>query len=185
MILRFQIRREDILEFTRQYHLASPTYRRTRMKVRWMLPILMTVMWALTTLRFDLSWTSIAMFFGVGLLWFLLYPARYDRNVQKYCEKSIDEGSYHKSFGECELTMSEAGLHSIAPSGESRFPWASVDRAVLTDTYLLIFLNGSTGYPIRIADPGKEAALAAYDYVKQHLGSKGEQVTGGNGESQR
>lgn len=107
MTLRFNMGREDVLEFSRQYHLASPTYRRTRMRVRWMLPIIMIGLWALTTSRSGFDWTATAIFLGVGLLWFIFYLARYDRNVQKYCEKTVDEGSYHKNFGECELTFSD------------------------------------------------------------------------------
>jgi hypothetical protein len=175
MTLRFQMGRDDVLEFSRQYHIASPTYRRTRMRVRWMLPIIMTALWALTISRSGFEWTSTSIFIGVGLLWFFFYPARYDRNVQKYCEKTIDEGSYHKNFGQCELTLSESGLRSIAPSGESKFPWASVDRTLLTDTYLFIFLNGPIGYPIPISDIGRESALAAYEFVTQHIETKGEQ----------
>lgn len=179
MTLRFQMRRDDVLEFNRQFHLASPTYRRTRMRVRLMLPAFMIGLWALTISRTGFEWTSATIFLGVGLSWFLFYPARYDRNVQKYCEKTVDEGSYHKNFGQCELTLAESGLHSVGPSGESKFPWRSVDRTLLTDTHLFIFLNGPIGYPIPVSDIGRESALAAYEYVDQHIEIKGEQGSDG------
>ena len=181
MNLRFQMGREDVLEFSRQYHLASPTYRRTRMRVRWTLPIIMAALWALTISRSGFEWTSTIIFLGVALLWFIFYPSRYDRNVQKYCEKTIDEGSYHKNFGPCELTISESGFHSISPSGVSKFPWASVDRTLLTDTYLFIFLNGPIGYPIPISDIGRDMATAAHNYIRQHIETKGEQGASSKG----
>jgi hypothetical protein len=175
MTLRFHMGREDVLEFSRQYHLASPTYQRTRMRVRWMLPTIMIGLWVLTTARSGFEWTSAVIFLAIGLLWFIFYPARYDRNVQKYCEKTVDEGSYHKNFGECELTLSDLGLHSVAPSGESKFHWASVDRILLTESYLFIFLNGPIGYPIPISEIGREPAFAAYEYATQHIKTNGEQ----------
>ena len=134
-----------------------------------MLPIIMIGLWALTTSRSGFEWTSTAIFFGSALLWFLFYPARYDRSVQKYCEKTLDEGTHHKNFGQCELAISESGLHSIAPSGESKFHWESVDRTLLTDTYLFIFLNGPIGYPVPISEVGKESARAAYEYDNEHI----------------
>ncbi len=175
MTLRFQIRRENVLEFNRQYYAASPTYRRTRLKVRWMLPVMMILLWILTTSRSGLEWTSTLILLGVGLAWYCFYPARYDRNIQKYCEKTLDEGTFSKIYGECELTLSDSGLHSIAPMGESKFHWSSVDRTMLTETYLFIFLNGPIGYPIPIADIGRESAIAAYEFVNRHIERKGEQ----------
>lgn len=175
MTLRFHIGREDVLEFTRQYYAASPTYRRTRIRVRLMLPVIMIVLWGIATSRSGFEWTSTIIFLGVALLWFFLYPSRYDRSVQKYCEKTIDEGSYSKNFGECELSLSPSGLHSIAPSGESKFPWSSVDRTLLTETYLFMFLNGPIGYPVPIADIGRESTIAAYEFINQCMESEGEQ----------
>lgn len=166
------MRREDVLEFTRQYHASSPTYRRTRIRARLILPVIMIVLWALTTSRSGFEWTSTIIFLGVALGWYFFYPARHDRNVEKYCEKTIDEGSYSKIFGKCELTLSESGIHSIAPSGESKFHWSSVDRVLITDAYLFIFLNGPIGYPIPISDVGRESALAALEYVNQHIETK-------------
>jgi hypothetical protein len=141
-----------------------------------MLPVIMIVLWGVITSRSGFEWSSTITFLGLALLWFFLYPSRYDRNVIKYCEKTIDEGSYRKNFGEYELTLSESGLHSIAPNGESKFPWSSVDRAVLAENYLFIFLNGPIGYPIPIADIGRESSIAAYDFVSKHIENKeGEQ----------
>ena len=91
------------------------------------------------------------------------------KDVWGACEKTLDEGSHHKNFGQCELAISESGLHSIAPSGESKFHWESVDRTLLTDTYLFIFLNGPIGYPVPISEVGKESARAAYEYVNEHI----------------
>ncbi len=175
MTLRFQMRREDVLAFTREYHAASPTFRRTQTRVRFMLPVLMAILWAFSTSRSGFEWTSTLIFLGGGFFWFLFYPARFVRNVERYCEKTIDEGSYSKNFGPCELTLNDSGLHSTAPSGESKFHWSAVDRCLLTDTYLFIFLNGPIGYPIPVADVGREAALAACEYVTQKIATKDEQ----------
>jgi len=175
MTLRFQMRREDALEFNRQYHAASPTLQRTRIRLRFMLPVILIALWGITTERSGFDWTHTIFFLGISLLWFFLYPARYNRSLDKYFAKIIDEGSYSKNFGAYELTLSHEGLHSIAPSGESKFNWSSVDRTLLTDAYLFIFLNGAMGYPISISDIGRDSARASFEYVNQHIGNKGDQ----------
>lgn len=172
MTLQYQMRREDVLAFTREYHAASPTFRRTQTRVRLMLPIIMVILLIIITTRSGFDWTAVVIFPSLGLLWFFLYPAQFARNVERYCEKAIDEGSYSKNFGPCELTLSNEGLYDKSPSGESRFHWSAVDRVLLTDNYLFIFLNGPIGYPIPIADVGNEAARAALEYVNSHISSK-------------
>ena len=165
MILNFQIRREDALAFSREYYAASPTYRRTRTRVRFMLPVVMLCLWLFTLAISGFDWTGTIIFLGPAVLWLFLYPARFDRRVQRYAEKAIDEGSNSKSLGPCALTLSESGLHSKSNTGESTFYWSSVDRVLLTDSHLFIFLAGPIGFPIPIADVGRDAAKAAYDYV--------------------
>lgn len=171
MTLRFQMGREDVLAFSRAYYAASPTYRRAKTRARLMLPIMMLILLTLTTNHSGFKVSNTVIFLGMGILWFIFYPVLFNRNVEKYCEKTIDEGSHSKNFGPCELTLSESGLHDRSPSGESTFYWSAVDRVTLTDQYLFIFLNGPMGYPIPIADVGIEAARAALEYVNSHAGS--------------
>ena len=168
MTLNFQMRREDILAFTREYHSASPTYQRTRMRVRFMLPAIMLCLWLFTFATRGFEWTATVVFLGVAALWYCFYPARFDRRVERYAGKTLDEASHSKCLGPCELTLSEAGLHSKSNTGESTFYWSAVDRVLLTEAYLFIFLTGPIGYPIPIADVGSEAAQSAYDYAISH-----------------
>jgi len=169
------MQRQDVLAFTRAFYAASPTFRRAQVRVRVMLPAIMFLFWAFVTLTSGFSWFATAIYFGVALLWFLIYPSRYVRSVEKYSEKMIDEGSHGKSFGAYELTLSESGLHSTGPSGTSTFHWSAVDRATLTDSYLFIFLNGPIGYPIPIKDIGSEAARDAEAYIESHRATEPEQ----------
>ena len=152
MTLNFQIRREDVLAFSREYHAASPTYQRTRTRVRCTLPVILLCLWLLELATNGFNWISTIIYLGGAALWFFLYPARFDRRVQRYAEKTIDEASYSKSFGPCERT----------------FYWSAVDRVLLTDSYCFIFLTGPIGYPIPIVNVGREAAKAAYDFAVAH-----------------
>jgi hypothetical protein len=168
MTLHFHIRREDVLAFSRQYHEFSPTYRKTRLRARLMLPVMMLALWVFTTNSAGFEWTSTIIFFGGGLLWYFLYPLRFDKNVARYSERLLDEGGHGKCLGPCELTLADDGLHSKSSTGQGMHHWSAVDRVVMTDAYLFIFLTGSIGFPIKISDVGADVAKSAHDFSVLH-----------------
>ncbi len=174
MTLNYQLRQEDALAFNREYYKTSPTYRRTKTRARLMLPVIMLALWTFTTSSSGFEWTSTVIFLGSGLLWFFLYPTYLDKRVSRYAERVMSEGSYSKNMGPGELILAENGLHSRSAIGQSIYLWSAVDRVVLTDAYLFIFLTGLIGFPIRITDVGSDAAKAAYDYLLSHMPPKGE-----------
>jgi hypothetical protein len=168
MTLSFQIHREDVLAFNREYFAASPTYQGTRTRVRFMLPVMMLGVWLFVLATSGFAWSSTVIYLGLSVVWFFRYPAFFDRRALRYAEKAIDEPSFRKSLGPCELTLSESGLHSKTNSGESTFYWSAVDRVLLTDSYCFIFLTGPLGLLIPVDDVGPEAAQDAYDYAMAH-----------------
>jgi hypothetical protein len=168
MTLNFQLRREDLLAFTREYHAASPTFRRVRARMRYRLPVIMLVLWLISLWGHGFGWIRTSIYLGVAVAWFFFYPARFNRRIGSYSQKLVDEESHRKSLGPCELTLSEAGLHSKSVLGESTYYWSAVERVLLTDSHLFIFLNGRIGFPIPVADVGREAAVAALEYITSH-----------------
>ena len=168
MTLHFQIRREDSLALSLQYHKLSPTCRKARLRSRLMLPVMMLVVWCFTTNASGFAWTSTLIYIGGSLLWFFLYPARFDKNVAKYTERVMDEAGHDKCLGPCELTLAEDGLHSKSNTGQGVHLWSAVDRVMMTDAYLFIYLTGSSGFPIKISDVGTDAAKAAYEFALRH-----------------
>jgi hypothetical protein len=165
MTLNFQMRKEDVLAFNREYLAGSVTFQRTRKKVRYMLPVMMIFVWLFTLLISGFEWSSLIIFMVPAVLWYFLYPARYDRRVERYTARVLEEPAQSKNLGPCELTLSEDGLHSKSNTGESKYYWSAVDRVLLTEAYLFIFLTGPVGYPIPVADVGSVAAKSAYDYA--------------------
>ena len=86
-----------------------------------MLPAILLMVWIISVSGSGFDWIRTLIFLGSALLWFFLYPARFDRRVERYNEKALDESSHSKSLGPCELTLSDTGLHSRSNTGESTF----------------------------------------------------------------
>lgn len=165
MTLLFQIRQEDVLAFTLEYHSASPTFQRARTIARLSCPVSMGCIWLLALALGRVSWFATLLLAGLAALWFFLFPVYLNRLVESYWKKAFNEASFRNSLGPCELTLLDSGLHFKSASGESTFHWSAVDRILLTDTHLFIFLTGAIGYPIPLADIGPAATQAAYTFA--------------------
>lgn len=169
MTIRFQIQREDALAFNRACCTASPTFRRTQTKIRLIIPVMTIAFWGFATSRSGFDWGATVIYLGIAIFWFLFYPIRYRKYLDKYLSKIVDEGSYRKNFGNFQLTLLDEGLKSISPTGQSICSWSSVDRTQLTDTHLFIFMNGFTGFPVPLRDVDREVASSALEYINQKI----------------
>lgn len=123
----------------------------------------------LFSFQFGLSWPS-SLVFLIGVSgWFVIAPKLFDAQMRRNAMQQMRESSYAKSFGRYTLHVSDANLVSDGPAGHANYNWNSVDRVVLSDDHLFVFLSGPMGYAIRIADVGGEVALRAYNVIQQHI----------------
>lgn len=161
MNLTFSVSEPQILAMTKQYYSDSVYHQRLRSRSRWTLPILLLPVMVLFTIQFGFSWSSTAVFL-IGMIGgFVIAPKRFDAQVKRYAIQQMQESSYPKSFGKYEITIDEKNLVSHGPTGYTEYHWDAVDRAILTDDYLFIFLSGPTGFPIQITEVGTDVAKKA------------------------
>ena len=79
----------------------------------------------------------------------------------------MKESSYAKSFGEYTIQINEGQLLSDGPTGHAEYNWNAVDRAILTDKYLFIYLSGASGFAIKTSEIGTENAKKAHNRIQQ------------------
>lgn len=171
MTLQFQLRREDIVAFILAFYATSPTYQKTRARVRWVGPAVMALFEVILTMGEGFQWPRTLLFAVIGVAFFLRYPRRFDASVRKQAEQFVKEPGCDRMLGACTLTLSEEGLHAVWPTGTSSYTWDAVTDVRLTQDYLHLFL-GFLGYPIQIADIGREAAGQAFTFANQHRGQR-------------
>lgn len=166
MTLQFQIRREDAVAFNLAFFALSPTYQKTLVRMRWGLSLFFAVCEVVLTLinGFDLTHALYTSTFAVG--WFLLYPKLFYASIRKNTEKVLAEIGPAR-LGPYTLTLTDEGLHAVWPLGTITCSWENVTNVCLNKDYLLIFL-GAIGYPIQVADIGREAAEQAFALVNEH-----------------
>jgi len=169
MNLSFTLNKEDTLAFTEQYLRGSESHQKLRARTQWILPLILMSLLLLMASRGPLQISTVIIFGGVSLAWFFLYPKQFDANIRKHAKKQMKESSYSKSYGEYNLGISDSGIQSSSPLGESSYSWDGVDRVEMSDDYLYIFLAGPMGYPIRIDQIGRDSASEAFETISEQL----------------
>ena len=158
MQLKFTINEPEALALSEQYYNDSASHQRQRNLSRLTLPILLLPIFGVFTYQFGLSLSTAAIFVLSSLAWVIIAPTRFDARIRRYMQKQMRESSYDKTFGVCTLTIDDRHLISDGPTGHTEYEWDAVDRVMLTDEFLFIFLAGASGFPIRISEIGQSVA---------------------------
>ncbi|MCU0714237.1 MAG: YcxB family protein [Pirellula sp.] len=167
MKLTFTLSEPEALAMTEQFYRDSASHQKTRNQTRWGLPILLLPILLLFTWQFGFSLPSVAIFLIAMIGWFIVAPHRFDARVRRYAIKQMKESSYAKSFGEYSIQINDDHLVSDGPTGHTEYKWNGVDRSILTDEYLFVFLAGPSGFPIKTSDVGSENARLAHIRIQQ------------------
>ena len=144
--LEFEIRREDVLAFSQNYHDHSAATQSVVRTAYIIFPVIMGVSAVYSFFRFSAIASVIFVIFGI--LWVIFYPARMRQHLLKTIEKLLKEASFEKSLGHCVLNFTEDGFSSRSPIGESSYKWNAISQVRISETHLNIFLVGPMGYPI-------------------------------------
>lgn len=169
MTLHFTLTENDVLAFTKRYLHDSKSFQATRTRVRWTLPAMLTAMACYYTWRDGLSWIIPVIFGIAGAVWYYFYPRLFDARVLARTKRQMDESASAKMLGAYELQLLDDHLSSTSALGSSTLNWAGVDRVTMDSDYLIIFLAGSRGYPIRISEIGQDTAQQAHDFVAERI----------------
>ena len=167
MKLTFNVSEPETLAMTEQFYKDSPSHQRIRNRTRWTLPLILVPIVILFTLRFGFALPSIAVF-AVGIVaWIVIAPHRFDARIRRYALNQMKESSFAKSFGKYTIQINDEHLLSDGPTGHTEYNWDAVDRTILTDKYLFVFLSGPLGFPIKTIDVGSEEAIKAHGRIQQ------------------
>ncbi len=167
MKLTFNLNEPEALALTELFYKDSPSHQRIRNRTRWVLPIFLLPIVILFTLQFGFSLPSIVVFAIAIVGWIIIAPRRFDTQIRRYAQNLMKESSYAKSFGEYTIQINDGHLLSNGPTGHAEYNWNAVDRAILTDKYLFIYLSGASGLAIKTSEIGTENALNAHSRIQQ------------------
>ena len=146
---KFNVNKDDVLALAWHYYSTSATVRRTRLWGQLFVPLVLSLLAALTSYQ-DPGPNALAIvsLLVIGAIWALFYPRYHNWYLLQTAEKMFKESAYQKAFGAYTVTLNDNGIISSSPIGEANYSWSAVNRVLLTADHLLIFLAGPQGYPI-------------------------------------
>lgn len=156
MILEFRVSEDDLLAFNERYLELSKKHHRTFLRLRWVVPL---VMMGLVLVHCSHGRVTVAAFLPyvvVGVLWYGYFPTCYSASTRDHLKQQLARKSNLKMVGVYVLAMDETGMDSSSPLGVARYQWSELERVVVTDTHLVVFLKGLMGYPIAKAELGPD-----------------------------
>jgi hypothetical protein len=175
----FNVAKDDVLAFACHYYSTSPTVRSNRVRAQVTFVLTLTALGLLVLSGGDrLRPLGIGLLAGAGLF-AVRYPSWYRSGLRKSAEKMIAESSYGKAFGRYTLALTEDGVASASPAGESKYSWDAINRVTLTPEYLFIFLAGPQGFPIPRAQVPDSAIQEMKAFVESHMRNTEPAANGG------
>lgn len=167
--ISFNVAKDDALAFACHYYGTSPTVRSTRVRAQITFVLTLTAFGLLVLSGGDrLRPLGIGLLAGAGLF-AVRYPSWNRSALRKSAEKMIAESAYGKAFGRYTLAITEDGVASVSPAGESKYAWNAINRVTLTPEYLFIFLAGPQGFPIPRAQVPDSAIQEVKAFVESHM----------------
>lgn len=164
--LSFNVTQDDVLALACHYYAISPTVRRARLTAQIAISGSLAVIGLLVLSGDERFRPSGIIMLVCAVLSGVLFPRWYSSNLRTTARKMIAESSYQKAFGGYSLVLSEEGLASTSPAGQSKYSWEAVGRFDLTPEYLFIFLAGPQGYPIPRAQVADSTIHEITAYMK-------------------
>lgn len=173
MELTFTVSERESLALTEQFYKDSPLHQRARNRTRWTLPLILLPILVVFIAQFGFAVLPTTVFLLGAVGWFLLSPKLFDARVKRYAKQQMRESSYAKSLGDYRIQIDDTKLVSEGPTGYTEYRWDAVDRVVLTEEFLFIFLSGPMGLVISIKQVGTERAKVAYDAIRHAIQQAG------------
>jgi hypothetical protein len=166
--IEFEVAKPDVLALSCHFYTQSPTVRRSMRTTQITISLMLVVLGALCLSGTTSSVPSAFVFFASAAISAVLVPVWYRANLRKTAEK-IAETSYQRAFGKYKLVLSEDGITSTSPTGESTHRWLAVNSVALTPEYLFIFLAGPQGYVVPRTQVSAASIADAHAFVQSHI----------------
>ncbi|ADI00154.1 YcxB family protein [Salisediminibacterium selenitireducens] len=150
MELRFEITKDDYINFN-LYHIEnSPSQRKVYNFLRYGIPLLFSVpVYAIGTIIFQQPasyWVVIALLFI--LVWIITYPKQHKRVIRRQTEKLLQEGENSSIFGKKIMTLDDQTIKVVGGNSSETTSKQSIQEVKVYEDMILIYLSSITAHII-------------------------------------
>jgi hypothetical protein len=147
MKIRYENSLADLVAFNRYHCEHSPTVRRTRGRVTWVLPFCILIFVVPLSLM-ERAPGLLAAGATFATLYALIAPEFFRRSIDRQARKLYSEGVNKSTLGEHELELTEGDLIERTLYGEQRTRLQAIERVVTDNGYSFVYLSAVMAHVI-------------------------------------
>jgi hypothetical protein len=137
--LEYTLTEQDLLEFN-LYH-ASQSRRRklSQLRYRWLIPVIYLGFGIFLATRSE--YQAAGMFAAVAVIWALVAPLWLNLRFRRYFQRYVQEHFAEIINQPMTMQLTQEGIQTNSPLGQSLHPYAAVDRIVDHHPYTYIYIG--------------------------------------------
>ncbi len=137
----------DIVAFNDHHHRTSPHTRRMIRTLQMVVGLAIVGMGV-----WPLFQGAPALTFGpllaVGVAFVIAMPALFAWSVRRSARRQLAEGHNRSVLGPRKLEIGDDALVEISEQGQQQTRWSAVERVVVTDEHVFIYLSATAGHTV-------------------------------------
>ena len=168
----YELSKDDYIDFNMHHSKASPSIRKTFISLRFIIPILFIIFPLVFPLliKSEVEIAPIAIFVIIAMLWILIFPRFFWKDMEKRICKIVDESDNGDLFKSRTVKISDMGIEEILYNGTNTRKWSAVTKIDESVKSMFIYFSAVEAAIIPKKLFEDENALQKFrDFSKKHL----------------
>lgn len=142
MKIKYQITKDDYLEFN-MYHLEnSPSVKKELRVHKYIIPLLLIAAAAAFSLLTGMPLViTFPIFLIFAVLWSISYPKFYKQNAMKNVSRVLDHGVQSQGAPRYVLNLKEDGVYATSGAGQTFNKWSDIIKFEETDSHIFLYVT--------------------------------------------
>lgn len=164
MELNYKLTEEDYVDFNLFHAKNSPAVQKQVTMQRIFVPLLYIVLAFLAFTYLDMPSFLVlsVMFFIMGILWAIFYPAYFYRLIKRNAAKMMREGKNEAVLGAHKMIFTEDGLREVSPKGEMSISWSGIETFGEGESGFYLYNSGMSALIIPKKELGNSAEVSSF-----------------------
>ncbi|SHI64603.1 YcxB-like protein [Clostridium cavendishii DSM 21758] len=149
MELKYEISKEDYINFNKNYIATTKALRANLNRQRFGKPLvymIFAVLLSMSTKVPRIYW--LGGFGAISVVWILAYPRFVNKKIENDADKLLKKEENKRILGKRALKISTTGISEYVDSNETKVVWNEVQRINADNNYIYIYVGQNSAFTI-------------------------------------
>jgi hypothetical protein len=139
MEIEFEFEMEDWMNFQKNYLQKSKQFKRSKITVAAIFPLVVVLFTVLDLLKEEFSSVKFIFFGGLSILWIIYYPKYLLKKTLDKTKKMMEDGDSSGILGRHKIILNNEGFIHIAPESEQTIKWSGIKKIEESNSYYFLY----------------------------------------------